>query len=224
MLPFVQNKLAMAIGTNMKTWFGPFVKALVVRHEILPRYEIPNTPVPISESFSVEFVQFCSFFDSKVSNSQTDIQCRTWSWDGRMSHHWKLCMGWRTSRFHSSQWSSIGSYRRSKLWPQVGSLTIPHRWIVVFQPRKHGGPRNHSSILRWPTEAQPGQNFGGGKLRVEPKPRARSARELRNWIELNWELKPEPRAKPEIKRGGVWGGGSVSPDPENVWKFWLETL
>ena len=24
--------------------------------------------------------------------------------------------------------------------------------------------------------------------------------------------------------GGVWGGGSVSPSPENFWKFKLETL
>ena len=45
------------------------------------------------------------------------------------------------------------------------------------------------------------------ELRVKPQLRAQSARELR--------AKLEPRANTEIKRGGVWGGGSVSPSPEN---------
>ena len=46
-----------------------------------------------------------------------------------------------------------------------------------------------------------------GELRVKPKRRARSARDLRS--------KPESKAKPEIERGGVWGEGSVSHSPEN---------
>ena len=56
----------------------------------------------------------------------------------------------------------------------------------------------------------------GGELRAKPEPRARSAREMR--------AKPESRAEPEIERGGVWGGGSVSPSPEIFWKFIPETM
>ena len=65
-------------------------------------------------------------------------------------------------------------------------------------------------------------HVGGGELRAKPKSRARSARELRAKPESRarsareLRAKPESRAKPEIKRGeGVWGGGSVSPSPEN---------
>ena len=46
----------------------------------------------------------------------------------------------------------------------------------------------------------------GAKLRAKPQPGARSARELR--------VKPEPKAKPEIKWRRGLGRGSVSPSPE----------
>ena len=37
--------------------------------------------------------------------------------------------------------------------------------------------------------------------------------------------KPESRAKPEKEQGRrVWGGGSVSPSPENVWNFELQIV
>ena len=54
-------------------------------------------------------------------------------------------------------------------------------------------------------EAQPGQNFEGGKFRAKLEPRARSARELR--------VKPELRAKPEIERGRGLGRGLGEPLP-----------
>ena len=37
-----RKKSAMAIVKNRKTWFGPFVKALVARQEMAPLYEILN--------------------------------------------------------------------------------------------------------------------------------------------------------------------------------------
>ena len=56
--------------------------------------------------------------------------------------------------------------------------------------------------------AQPRFKSWGGPNRAKPESRARSVRDLR--------AKPESRAKPEKERGeGVWGGGSVSPFPEN---------
>ena len=72
--------------------------------------------------------------------------------------------------------------------------------------------------------------FGGGgqtkvpnrKLRVKPESRARSARvsrakpESRARSAREFRANLKPRAKPEKKAGGgVWGGGSVSPSPEN---------
>ena len=67
-----------------------------------------------------------------------------------------------------------------------------------------------------PQKARQGQNFGRGKLRVKPESRAWRARVLR--------AKPEPRVQPEIDRGRGLGRGSVSPSPENFWKFKFETV
>ena len=47
----------------------------------------------------------------------------------------------------------------------------------------------------------------GPKLRAKPESRARSARE-------SGEARSEGEARDEAG-GGVWGGGSVSPSPEN---------
>ena len=87
-----------------------------------------------------------------------------------------------------------------------------------------GGPRN----LFW----GPNQVFQSKVLRAKPESRARSARESRAKPESKaqsaWELRAKSelraREKAREKAGeGVWGGGSVSPSPENFWKIELET-
>ena len=40
---------------------------------------------------------------------------------------------------------------------------------------------------------------------------------------IEGEAQTEDKAR-DIAGGGVWGGGSVSPSPENFWKFKLETV
>ena len=52
------------------------------------------------------------------------------------------------------------------------------------------------------------------ELRVKPKQRARSARDLRS--------KPESKAKPEIERGEIWGEGMGSPSQENFENSYLK--
>ena len=52
-----------------------------------------------------------------------------------------------------------------------------------------------------------------GEARVEGAKRARTEVEAQN----------EGVAR-EKAEGGVWGGGSVSPSPENFWKIKLETI
>ena len=71
-----------------------------------------------------------------------------------------------------------------------------------------GGPNQARSLIesygRSPNRGREAPEYRG---RSPSRGRELSARELR--------AKPEPRAKPEKKRGGgVWGGGSVSPSPE----------
>ena len=89
--------------------------------------------------------------------------------------------------------------------------------------RTRGGSRN----LFWggpnqgpqsKVEAKPESRARSARVsRAKPESRARSARELR--------AKPEPRAKPDnIAGGGVWGGGSVSPSPYNIWYIILEII
>ena len=70
--------------------------------------------------------------------------------------------------------------------------------------------------------ADPAIYFGGGqtkfsdqKLRAEPESRARSARvEGAKRLRIEGEARTEGEAR-EKTGGGVWGGGSVSPSPEN---------
>jgi len=54
----------------------------------------------------------------------------------------------------------------------------------------------------------------GSELRVEPKPRAQSARDLRS--------KPESKTKPGINWGGIWGEGLGSSSPENFENSYLK--
>ena len=72
------------------------------------------------------------------------------------------------------------------------------------------------------TVADPAIYFGGGqtkfsdqKLRAEPESRARSARvEGAKRLRIEGEARTEGEAR-EKTGGRVWGGGSVSPSPEN---------
>ena len=86
----------------------------------------------------------------------------------------------------------------------------------------------------WPgcaKKAQPGQNFGRGKLRAEPESRAQSARVLRANPEprarsaRELRAKSEPRAQPEINRGEGSGEGARWAPPQKFFlKFKLETV
>ena len=92
----------------------------------------------------------------------------------------------------------IGIQQDTELKPGQGRI---QEFILGAKPR--------SPIESW------GRSPNRG--REAPESRAQSARELR--------AKPELRVKPEKeKEGGVWGGGSVSPSPENFWKIKLETI
>ena len=57
-----------------------------------------------------------------------------------------------------------------------------------------------------------GQNEGGARTEGAKRPR------------LEGEARTEGEARDKAGDRGVWGGGSVSPSPENFWKFKLETL
>ena len=72
--------------------------------------------------------------------------------------------------------------------------------------------------------ADPGIYFGGGQtkvlnqiLRGKPESRARSARVSRGSPRIEGEARTEGEAQ-EKAGGGVWGGGSVSPSPEQFLK------
>ena len=85
--------------------------------------------------------------------------------------------------------------------------------------------------------AEPGIYFGGpnqgpqskvkGEARIEGAKRPSIEGEA--WVEgakrprIEGEALTEGEAR-EKAGGGVWGGGSVSPSPENFWKIKLETI
>ena len=58
-----------------------------------------------------------------------------------------------------------------------------------------------------------------GEARIEGEARVEGAKRPR----IEGEARTEGEAR-EKARGGVWGGGSVSPSPENFWKIKLETI
>ena len=88
------------------------------------------------------------------------------------------------------------------------------------------------------TGADPGIYFGGGpiqgpQLKVEGEARIEGAKRPSIEGEARVEDAKRPRiegearteGKAQEKAGGeVWGGGSVSPSPENFWKIKLEII
>ena len=59
----------------------------------------------------------------------------------------------------------------------------------------------------------------GPQSKVEGEARIEGAKRPR----IEGEARTEGEAR-EKAGGGVWGGGSVSPSPENFWKIKLETI
>ena len=88
------------------------------------------------------------------------------------------------------------------------------------------------------TRADPGIYFGGGpnqdpQSKVEGEARIEGAKRPSIEGEARFEGAKRPRIEGEARTegearekagGGVWGGGSVSPSPENFWKIKLETI
>ena len=60
---------------------------------------------------------------------------------------------------------------------------------------------------------------GAKRPRIEGEARFEGAKRLK----IEGEARTEGEAR-EKTGGGVWGGGSVSPSPENFWKIKLETI
>ena len=101
-------------------------------------------------------------------------------------------------------------------------------------------PLLFKSIIDSPLEAgaDPGIYFGGGpnqgpQSKVEGEARIERAKRPSIEGEARVEGAKRPRIEGEARTegearekagGGVWGGGSVSPSPENVWKIKLETI
>ena len=73
----------------------------------------------------------------------------------------------------------------------------------VLQPKVEGEARNESAK----------------RPRIEGEARVEGAKRLR----IEGEARTEGEAR-EKTGGGVWGGGSVSPSPENFWKIKLEII
>ena len=78
-----------------------------------------------------------------------------------------------------------------------------------------GGAKPRSPIERW------GRSPNRG--REAPEYRGRSPSRGREAPE-NWGRSPNRGRSPRKIGGRVWGGGSVSPSPENFWKIKLETI
>ena len=78
-----------------------------------------------------------------------------------------------------------------------------------------GGAKPRSPIESW------GRSPNRG--REAPEYRGRSPSRGREAPE-NWGRSPNRGRSPRKSGGGVWGGGSVSPSPENFWKIKLETI
>ena len=78
--------------------------------------------------------------------------------------------------------------------------------------------------------ADPGIYFGGAKPRSPIESWGRSpnrGREAPEYRGRSPRIEGEARTEGEAREkagGGVWGGGSVSPSPENFWKIKLETI
>ena len=86
--------------------------------------------------------------------------------------------------------------------------------------------------------ADPGIYFGGGpnqgpQSKVEGEARIEGAKRPSIEGEARVEGAKRPRIEGEARTegeaprksgGGVWGGGSVSPSPENFWKIKLESI
>ena len=85
--------------------------------------------------------------------------------------------------------------------------------------------------------ADPGIYFGGPNQGPQSKVKGEARIEGAKRPSIEGEARVEGAKRPRIEGeaqtegeareksgGGVWGGGSVSPSPENVWKIKLETL
>ena len=62
---------------------------------------------------------------------------------------------------------------------------------------------------------------GAKRPSIEGEARVEGAKRPRSRIEGEAQTEGEAREK---AGGGVWGGGSVSPSPENFWKINFETI
>ena len=100
-------------------------------------------------------------------------------------------------------------------------------WLVFardfqFVHETRGGSRN----LFWGGPNQGPQSKVAGEARIEGAKRPSIEGEARVEGAKRPRIEGEARAEGEAREksgGGVWGGGSVSPSPENFWKIKLET-
>ena len=86
-----------------------------------------------------------------------------------------------------------------------------------------GGSRN----LFWGGPNQGPQSKVEGEARIEGAKRPSIEGEARVEGAKRPRIEGEARTEGEAREkagGGVWGGGSVSPSPENFWKIKLETI
>ena len=113
-----------------------------------------------------------------------------------------------------------------------GKCSSIFSWICLPLPPpfqiKLGGPqgRIQEFILGGAKPRSPIESWGRSpnRGREAPNYRGRSPSRGREAPE-NWGRSPNRGRSPRKSRGeGVWGGGSVSPSPENFWKIELETI
>ena len=95
--------------------------------------------------------------------------------------------------------------------------------IVVIWSRAQG--RIQEFILGGPNQGP--QSKVEGEARIEGAKRPSIEGEARVEGAKRPRIEGEARTEGEAREkagGGVWGGGSVSPSPENFWKIKLETI
>ena len=104
-------------------------------------------------------------------------------------------------------------------------MILSHAWrekyAAIIHRSVRGTNRGGSRNLFW---GGPNQ---GPKSKVEGEARIEGAKRPSIEGEARVEGAKRPRTEGEARKksgGGVWGGGSVSPSPENFWKIKLETI
>ena len=111
-----------------------------------------------------------------------------------------------------------------RMFQTVGPATEKARdpWRVRMRGTCTGGSRN----LLWGAKPR-SQSKVEGEARIEGAKRPSIEGEARVEGAKRPRIKGEARTEGEAREkagGGVWGGGSVSPSPENFWKIKLETI